>query len=122
MFGTLFIVVFLSFLIDFIISFVVISSLKLDVDLLSDSTHKVQEQVKIELRKKFFLTKRLLNAFPGARTYTHEKIMDNIRDFIEELDETIKKNKEKLKKQSIEIEKRILTEKEKYLKKYNEKD
>ncbi len=73
------IILFIIFAIDFIVSFVLISRLKITTRKLKDSTNEISEQVREEIQKNHFLKKRLLDAFPRMKTHYGDKIMDIIR-------------------------------------------
>lgn len=87
------VILFVIFLIDMIVSFSVISKLKISTKKLQDSTAEISEQVKIELRKNGLLKKRLLNAFPKMKTNYGDAIIDNIRKSLDDIKKRANKKK-----------------------------
>lgn len=88
------IILFIIFLTDMVVSFFVISKLKLNTKKLKDSTEEISEQVRAELRKNSVLKKRLLNAFPKMKTNYGDAIIDNVRKTLDDIKQkTNKKNR-----------------------------
>ena len=62
-------IILILFLIDFIISFNIISKIELAIDETKrDHTDEISSKVKTLLSQKSFFTKRLINAFPNLKT------------------------------------------------------
>lgn len=89
---------FVVFFVDTIVSFHVISRLKINTKILKDSSAEISEQVKQELRKERLLKKRLLNAFPGMKTNYGDAIIDTIRKVLDGVEKGIRKGTDKIQK------------------------
>lgn len=90
------IILFVVFLIDNILSFMVMTKLKLRIsDIKKDSTSEVDKQVKEFLRSYRFFIKRLFRAFPKINFSlpTGEEIKRTIQDTINNLEKAKKKKK-----------------------------
>ena len=73
-FNIIMIIIFLIFITDIIVSFNIISHLKIDRNLkLKDITEKANEEVKKVLRSKSIFNRRLLNAFPHLKFIINNK-------------------------------------------------
>lgn len=96
-------ILFIIFIVDTIISFHVISRLKISTKLLQDSSEMISEQVKKELRKEGVLKRRLLNAFPDMKTHYGDAIIDTLRNILGSMERGIKTGKRKLEKQARKV-------------------
>lgn len=107
------IVLFVIFLIDNIISFNVVSKLKLDTKILQDSTAEINAAVRAQLRKGRFFTKRLLNAFPSLKTNYGDAIIDRLRKILDSIDFHIQKERDKAKRKAEQQKEKIKKQKQK---------
>lgn len=96
-------ILFFIFFIDTIISFHVISRLKINTKLLQDSSSMISEQVKRELRKERVLKRRLLNAFPDMKTNYGDAIIDSLRSVLDSMERGIRKGTKHLETQARKV-------------------
>lgn len=96
-------ILFVIFVVDTIISFHVISRLKINTKLLQDSSEMISEQVKKELTKERALKKRLLNAFPDMKTNYGDAIIDTLRNILDSMERGIRRGKKELERQARKV-------------------
>lgn len=94
---TILTIVFLAiFVIDFIVSTVIISKFKHTTRIMQDNTNEITRAVRQELEKNHLFVGRLINAFPKLRTNYGDAIIDNIRSMIDRIEDKITKQKKKV--------------------------
>ena len=94
------------FLIDLIISFIIVSKLKVNfTNIRTDSTEEIDKLVKEALSKNFNLNKRIFKAFPKLRFNNDEsgKILESIKIRLEDIDKSMLEKKAKIRKIKVDI-------------------
>lgn len=96
----------LIFLIDVVVSFIIVSNLKINVtNIRSDSTEEIDKLVKQALSKNFKLNKRIFKAFPKLKFNNDEsgKILESIKIRLDDIDKSLLDKKTKIRKIKVDI-------------------
>ena len=104
------IILFVLFLIDFILSFTIISKLKNNlINIRKDSTEDMDLEVKKILTNYYFYLRKLFKSFPSVKfTFSKgENIIESINNTLDNYDKLIKERKKKIKEIKKELKQKI---------------
>lgn len=101
------------FIVDLIVSIIVISKFKHTARIMKDNTNEISREVQEELKKSHFFTGRLIKAFPGLKTNYGEGVIDTLRKTLDGVEERITKEKIKLELKLAKIKKKEAIKQEK---------